>query len=257
LFYVNARRQVTIPGELAVNVANEKQVASERNEPHSLPLHPLKGGVDKCRGANEAKVPFSAGKRGISEVGAREFFNQQERLDTDLEQAGLPDGSRLGLPAAAGFEQASGKPAVGRECPNPGREYPGRGRPSLFTDALVEKLCLMLSLGFSRNQAAAYLKIDKSSISRAAARDPDLAAELARAEELSDLQPQITLMAEAQKNWRAAAWYLEFRQRHPLLLSEEGKEAQHQAELAERRRTAELADATPRRRKKVRGADVG
>jgi lactam utilization protein B len=224
-----------------MNPANETQLAPEQ---HSVPMFPLKGGVDKPRGADEANGAFSGGKRGISELGAGEFVNKQGSWDAEIEHVGLPDGARLGLPAAAGFGQSQRK-SVG-------------GRPSLFTAAVVEKLCLMLALGFSRNQAAAYLKIDKSAISRAAARDPELAAELARAEEMRDLQPQLTMLAEAQTNWKAAAWYLEFRRRHPLPLSEEEKEARHQAELAERRRQAELADATrqlpkPVRRKKVRG----
>lgn len=185
-------------------------------------------------------MPFSAEKRDILPLGEAGFINKQERTDLVSEAVTPPDGSSLGLPKAVGFARSQAKPAG--------------GRPSLFTDELVEKLCLMLSLGFSRNQAAAYLKIDKSSISRAAARDPELAAELSRAEDLRGLQPQITWLAEAQKNWKAAAKYLEFREKHPLPPSEEEKEERHQAELAERRRRAELAEVTPeRRRRKVRG----
>jgi hypothetical protein len=102
---------------------------------------------------------------------------------------------------------------------------------------------MLLALGFSRNQAAAYLKIDGSSITRACARDKGLADELLRAERMSEMQPHLTVMAEAQKNWRAAAWFLAHRTKHPLPpppMTEEEKEAQHQIDLADRRRKDEL-----------------
>lgn len=205
-----------------------------------LQANPLKGGVDKIGPPEPAKAPFSAENPLVSDPALLPFINDQERLREHLQQGFAPDGSVLGLPEAVGFGGSAAQPA--------------RGRPSVFTGTLVEKLWLMLSLGFSRSQAAAYLKIDKSTISRAAARDPELAAELQRAEDMSDLQPELTLLTEARKNWKAAAWFLEFRQRHPRPLTEEDKEEQHQAELADRRRRAELAGVKPqRRRRKVRG----
>jgi hypothetical protein len=113
------------------------------------------------------------------------------------------------------------------------------GRPRAFTPELEEKVCMLLALGFSRRQAAAYLGIDSTTITHAAARDAELAAEFSRAEQLCDLQPEMALMAEARKNWRAAAWYLQFRAKHPRPITEAEKEEQHQARLAEDRRNAE------------------
>lgn len=210
-------------------------------------LDPLKGGFEKPQEAGGANAAFSAENREIAAAEGEGFFKKQdENPDCGGERSVLcPEhpvheppalqlqaGDSLALPAAVPF-------AVG-------------GRPTIFTPQLTEKLCLLLALGFSRNQAAAYLKIDGSSISKACARDKALAEELLRAEQMSGMQPHLTVMAEAQKNWRAAAWFLEHRAKHPLPpppepeLTEEEKEAQHRINLADQRRRDELFIQTTR-----------
>lgn len=114
------------------------------------------------------------------------------------------------------------------------------GRPRILNDDLINKLFMLVSVGFSRRQAAAYLGISPSAISNMASRQPEFAEELRRAEELNLLQSEMTLMAAARKNWRAAAWYLQFKAKNPPPLSEEEKEERHQAQLADQRRSAEL-----------------
>jgi hypothetical protein len=117
------------------------------------------------------------------------------------------------------------------------------GRPKTMTPALLEQICLLLSIGFSRRQAAAYLGISPGSITNAVARDPSLGEELRQAEELQTLQPELTIMAEARRNWRAAAWYLNFKAKQPRSTAEKTeaeKEELHQARLADQRREAEL-----------------
>jgi hypothetical protein len=69
------------------------------------------------------------------------------------------------------------------EMPSPARII-GRGRPTVMTPQVKEQLCLMLSLGLSRRQAASYLDIDHTTITHAAERDPDFARGLAKAEDL-------------------------------------------------------------------------
>lgn len=114
------------------------------------------------------------------------------------------------------------------------------GRPTVLTPELLDQLCNMVALGFSRAQAAGYLGVSRSAITRAVQKYPELAAALQRAEEVSDLQPQMTVMAEARKNWRAAAWLLEFKARyHRRTVTEEDKEAAHQENLEEIRRSNE------------------
>lgn len=119
----------------------------------------------------------------------------------------------------------------------------GRGRPAMITPAVQERICTLLSVGFSRRQAAAYVEIDQSTISRTAKRDPEFAACLKRAEEKASLQPMLTVISEAQKNWRAAAWLLQYKARQPVVLSEEEKQEQHEQRLVDARRRAEEARA--------------
>jgi hypothetical protein len=117
------------------------------------------------------------------------------------------------------------------------------GRPRVLTPELTEKLYMLLSVGFSRRQAASYLGISHGTISNVARENPEFAAELRRAEELTALQSEMTIMAAARKNWKAAAWYLTFKAKNPPALSEEEKAEKHQARLAEERRSAEASRA--------------
>ncbi len=118
------------------------------------------------------------------------------------------------------------------------------GRPTVLTPERLEQLCQLLALGFSRAQAAAYLGIDRSAVTRATQRDPELKAALQRAEEVSDLHPQLTVIAEARKNWRAAAWLLQFKAKHhPRKPTEADVEEEHQKRLADIRRNNEVFDA--------------
>ncbi len=118
-----------------------------------------------------------------------------------------------------------------------------RGRPATLTPERLEQLCQLLSLGFSRAQAAAYLGVDRSTVTKAANRDPELKAALQRAEEVSDLQPQLTVIAEARKNWRAAAWLLQFKAKHhPRKPTEADEEEAHQKRLKDIRRNFEAIE---------------
>lgn len=187
-----------------------------------------------------------------------EFFNGQGSYSSGMsedrgekpgplftEQDGIQKrnaSARRGLPAALSPAARSAEQETGLILPAPA-PLGKVGRPTVLTPELVEKLCMLLSVGFSRSQAAAYFGIDKSTIAHAAARDADLGRVLRRAEELNTFQSERTLIAAAQKNWRAAAWYLTFKAKHPAPLSEEEKEERHQAQLADNRRSAEAMNA--------------
>ncbi|WP_145096606.1 hypothetical protein [Anatilimnocola aggregata] len=199
---------------------------------------PQKGGVDKPAESKGQKVAISPGNREFSGDSLPEKINKQDVLSLaqiDVSQSGTSAIATPALPENLIPRKPNEGPPL--SLPNSAPFCKG-GRLTVFTESLIEQLWLLLSIGFSRNQAAAHLGIDKSSISRAVKRDPNLALELRRAEELSDLQPELTLMTEARKNWRAAAWYLTHRAKNPRPLSEEEKEERHQAKLADDRRTA-------------------
>lgn len=113
------------------------------------------------------------------------------------------------------------------------------GRPTVLTPPVKEELCKLLSIGLSRRQAAAWLDIDHSTISRLAAKDQEFARSIARAEELAVIQPMMVLVAASRKNWRAAAWLLKQNQRRQPVLSEEEKDQKMEERVAETRRNME------------------
>ena len=114
--------------------------------------------------------------------------------------------------------------------------YSRGGRPTVLTPPVKEEICKLLSIGLSRRQAAAWLAIDHSVISRLAAKDEDFAASIARAEELASVQPMMVMAAAARKSWRAAAWMITHNQKRPKVLTEEEKQQALDECLADRRR---------------------
>lgn len=117
----------------------------------------------------------------------------------------------------------------------------GRGRPKAVTPQLQEQLCLLLSVGLSRRQAAAYLGIDHTTLSHTAARDADLSQDLKRAEDIAAGRPLLSIFDASRKSWRAAVWLVEHRRQYPPALTPEEKAAKHQEALEEIRRSAELS----------------
>ena len=118
--------------------------------------------------------------------------------------------------------------------------YSRGGRPTVLTPPVKEEICKLLSIGLSRRQAAAWLDIDHSIISRLAARDEDFARSITRAEELAAVQPMMVMAAASRKNWRAAAWMLTHNPRpQPAPLTEEEKDQKVAERVAETRRNME------------------
>jgi hypothetical protein len=85
------------------------------------------------------------------------------------------------------------------------------GRPPALDHAKRQKIIAMVANGSSRRIAAAYVGCATSTITRSAARDPDFAAELNRAEQNSEIIALRSLHSAARNGryWRAAAWLLE------------------------------------------------
>lgn len=74
-----------------------------------------------------------------------------------------------------------------------------RGQPSKLDAPRKKFVAILVSLGFSLRQIARDLQIDHSTISRAAQRDREFAAALARAKEERSMHPQLGF-----RGWRAA-----------------------------------------------------
>ncbi|MBA3825024.1 MAG: hypothetical protein H0X24_14150 [Ktedonobacterales bacterium] len=90
------------------------------------------------------------------------------------------------------------------------------GRPSLLTDALIARICLLIADGYSQRRAAMALHIGQSTLADWLARGRagespylELVERLdhARAERAQTLVQRIT--AAADMDWKAAAWLLE------------------------------------------------
>jgi hypothetical protein len=117
--------------------------------------------------------------------------------------------------------------------------YSRGGRPTVLTPPVKEEICKLLSIGLSRRQAAAWLDIDHSVISRLAAKDEDFARSITRAEELASVQPMMVMAAASRKNWRAAAWMLTHNVKREPVLTEEEKNQKVEEWLANKRRNME------------------
>jgi hypothetical protein len=161
-----------------------------------------------------------------------ELFNKQEISDQAKSVAPEGAGGLLaGQPSAFRFP-TSALPEEGLPEPAP---LVRRGRKSVLTQRMQEQLCLLLSVGLSRRQAASYLDIDQSTISHAAGRDEGFAHSLKRAEDLAAVQPMMALIGASRKNWRAAAWLMAHKQKYPAALSDDEKGEQLAEKLADAR----------------------
>jgi hypothetical protein len=210
---------------LVGNVVDNESVKDSNNGSENPLAQP--GGVQKPSQLLNGEASFSSEKEGASVQKLDTFLNEQARVkgaETPREVknvlAVLPPAETPVLPALVPLGTG--------------------GRPKILTPELIEKLYMLLSVGFSRRQAAAYLGISPGTICTAAGKNPEFAAELRRAEELTALQSEMTLMSAARQNWKAAAWYLTYKAKNPPPLSEEEKEERHQARLADARRSTEL-----------------
>jgi hypothetical protein len=110
------------------------------------------------------------------------------------------------------------------------------GRPTVLTPSVREEICKLLSVGLSRRQVGAYLKIDPTTITHAAERDAEFAREIQQAEDLVQVPAMVSLVAASRKNWRAALSLLN--RKRPL--SEEEQKQRQQERLAAVRRKREV-----------------
>lgn len=185
----------------------------------------------------ESHFPAANAPVGVEKVAG--FFNEQDVFATQQVTCVVVNAGGMGPPPTTIAPPSS---EVYTELldaippPAPLRS----GRPPVLTSALMEQLCLLLSVGLSRRQAAAYLDIDHSTISHAAARDEDFARQLQRTEELAAVQPVMVLLGQSRTNWRAAAWLMDYKRKYPPALSEEEKIEANKQRLADRRREFEL-----------------
>jgi hypothetical protein len=88
-----------------------------------------------------------------------------------------------------------------------------RSLRNVLDDAKRRMIIALVTQGSSRRVAARYVACAASTITRTAQRDPEFAAQLARAEQMAEINllRAINEAAKDPKHWRAAAWILERR----------------------------------------------
>jgi tRNA-dihydrouridine synthase len=83
------------------------------------------------------------------------------------------------------------------------------GRHRTLDDVKQGQICALVAVGCSLTSAANYVGCDRGTVRREAARNPEFAKQVRRAESKAELQPLETMRDAAAKDWRAAAWLLE------------------------------------------------
>jgi len=113
---------------------------------------------------------------------------------------GLPENER---PTDATHSSGAAAPTGSR----PGRA----GRPQALDSEKRQQVISLLTIGCSRRIAARHVGCSPSTITRTAARDPNFAEKLSKAETNleRDLLDSIRTAARNERYWRAAAWLLE------------------------------------------------
>lgn len=100
---------------------------------------------------------------------------------------------------SGGSEYFTKNPDSSRRSPGTKAPRKSRGQPPKLDARRKNFVAILVSLGFSLRQIARDLRIDHSTISRAAQRDGEFAAALARAKEERSLHPQFGF-----RGWRGA-----------------------------------------------------
>jgi hypothetical protein len=123
------------------------------------------------------------------------------------------------------------------------------GRPSVIDEPMKARIATLMGAGLSLRQAAAFLGIAHSTISRAVTADEQLKHDVEVARTRATLHPLACILRESGRNWKAAVWLLEHlksvahRERTPLERAEEGVETSVQLALEQELRPRLLAEA--------------
>jgi len=129
-------------------------------------------------------------------------------LPTVVNPASDPTGRRDGT-SAGGPVQAPASAATGAGTADLAENRAKLGRPTTLDAGKQREICLLLSAGCSREEAARYIGCGRATIFRAARRDPAFAHALEQAEVNRQYSQLQNVRRAAGQSWRAAAWLLE------------------------------------------------
>lgn len=149
------------------------------------------------------------GSQAMLAVGIRVAASEAEPLSTS--GAG-GDVFEQQLPAAG--RQLSELPATVREGlalideARPPRNL--GGRPRVIDDVAKIKIATLMATGASLRQVAGFLGVSHSTVSAAIAADPALKQEIDAARQRAVLHPLACIVRESGRNWKAAAWLMDY-----------------------------------------------
>lgn len=107
------------------------------------------------------------------------------------------------------------------------------GRPRVIDDVAKIKIATLMATGASLRQVAGFLGVSHSTVSAAIAADPALKQEIDAARQRALLHPLACIVRESGRNWKAAAWLMDYL----------NKQANRELPAADRNREAAEAKA--------------
>lgn len=99
------------------------------------------------------------------------------------------------------------KPGRRKAKPKPSKKPRPRGRPSVFSPAILREILAVLAAGCSRNDAADVTGIGRSTLSEQIAKNEAFSEQVKKAEAAGKLR-HIRKINKS-KAWQASAWFLE------------------------------------------------
>ena len=84
------------------------------------------------------------------------------------------------------------------------------GRPRVIDDVAKIKIATLMATGASLRQVAGFLGVSHSTVAAAIAADPALKQEIDAARQRAVLHPLACIVRESGRNWKAAAWLMDY-----------------------------------------------
>jgi hypothetical protein len=91
------------------------------------------------------------------------------------------------------------------------------GRPSVVDEQMKYNILELLGIGLSLRMTAAHVGVSHQTVANLLAKDAAFAEEVRQTRERAKVYPLNCILRECGRSWRAAAWLMEFMQRHGML----------------------------------------
>jgi hypothetical protein len=113
-------------------------------------------------------------------------------------------------PSPGGFESPDPHSTKVDSKPAPESGPDRGGRPRALDERQKGQLTILLAVGLSQREAAAWLECSQTTIWRVLSSDAELANDVKRFHRLARLQPLLRVYRASGESWRAATWLLTY-----------------------------------------------